>query len=51
VYLAKDAVLDRATFEQMYPRHEEFKQVKARLDPQGRFASSLSRRLGIGGGA
>jgi hypothetical protein len=49
VYLAKDALLERATFEAMYPRLAEFKQVKARLDPRGRFASSLSRRLGITG--
>lgn len=51
VYLAKDACLDRAAFEAMYPRLAEFKAVKARLDPQNRFASSQSRRLGITEGA
>jgi len=31
----------------MYPRLPEFKRVKARLDPDGRFSSSQARRLGI----
>jgi len=47
VYLAKDACLDRPTFEAMYPRLNEFKQVKSRLDPNNRFSSSQARRLGI----
>jgi FAD/FMN-containing dehydrogenase len=47
VYLAKDACLTRDSFEQMYPNLERFKAVKARLDPDGRFTSSLARRLGI----
>lgn len=47
VYLAKDARLPPAAFEQMYPRADEFRQVKRQLDPQGRFASSLGRRLGL----
>lgn len=53
VYLAKDAILDAATFRQMYPRHDEFAAVKQSLDPQNRFQSSLSKRLQIGtiGGA
>lgn len=51
VYLAKDACLTRETFEAMYPSLPRFKQVKAELDPQNRFSSSLGRRLGIGAGA
>lgn len=47
VYLAKDARLPRAAFEQMYPRAREFRQVKRELDPHGRFTSSLGRRLGL----
>jgi FAD/FMN-containing dehydrogenase len=47
VYLAKDAWLDREGFKTMYPRLEEFRAVKARLDPNNRFSSSQSRRLGI----
>jgi FAD/FMN-containing dehydrogenase len=47
VYLAKDACLRRESFEAMYPRLAEFKAVKARLDPNGLFASSQARRLGL----
>src|SRR5207247_631961 len=47
VYLAKDALLDRDSFKAMYPRLDEFREVKARLDPRNRFNSSLARRLGI----
>ena len=47
VYLAKDACLTRESFEQMYPNLGRFKEAKARLDPEGRFTSSLARRLGI----
>ncbi|RYX84934.1 FAD-binding oxidoreductase [bacterium] len=46
-YLAKDSTLDAATFAQMYPRLPEFQAIKSQLDPQNRFQSSLSRRLGI----
>ncbi|MCW9088597.1 MAG: FAD-binding oxidoreductase, partial [Gammaproteobacteria bacterium] len=48
VYLAKDARLSSRYFRQMYPRYDEWLAVKQTLDPQGRFSSSLSRRLGIG---
>jgi FAD/FMN-containing dehydrogenase len=48
-YLAKDATLTASTMRQMYPRLGDFERVKARLDPNGRFSSSLSRRLEIGG--
>jgi decaprenylphospho-beta-D-ribofuranose 2-oxidase len=47
VYLAKDALLDRETFERMYPRAEEFRRIKSELDPQGLFSSSLARRVGL----
>jgi decaprenylphospho-beta-D-ribofuranose 2-oxidase len=47
VYLAKDACMERESFNAMYPRLDEFRAVKARLDPQNRFSSSQSRRLGI----
>ncbi|SFD86426.1 FAD/FMN-containing dehydrogenase [Lentibacillus persicus] len=48
VYLAKDSTLDIETFHKMYPNWEEFMAVKQRLDPEGRFSSSMSRRLGLG---
>lgn len=47
VYLAKDAVLTRGQFELMYPRLDEFLAVRRRCDPQGRFRSLLSDRLGL----
>lgn len=48
VYLAKDARLSPQSFRQMYPRYPEWLAVKRRLDPENRFSSDLSRRLGIG---
>jgi len=47
VYLAKDPRLGRAAFDEMYPQAEEFRRVRAALDPRGRFDSSLARRLGL----
>ena len=47
VYLAKDAVMRPETFAASYPRLEEFRVVKARLDPKGALSSSLARRLKI----
>lgn len=49
VYLAKDVRLPRQAFEAMYPRADEFRRVKAALDPSGRFDSALARRLGLSG--
>lgn len=48
IYLAKDAATSPAHFRQMYPRAGELEKVKRHLDPDDRFASSLSRRLEIG---
>jgi decaprenylphospho-beta-D-ribofuranose 2-oxidase len=45
VYLAKDATLSPAHFRAMYPRLGEYLEVKRELDPENRFASSLSKRL------
>jgi len=47
LYLAKDALMDAATFRAMYPRLGEFLDVKRRYDPAGRFTSSQARRLAI----
>jgi decaprenylphospho-beta-D-ribofuranose 2-oxidase len=49
VYLAKDARLSAESFRAMYPRYTEWLAIKNAVDPQNRFSSSLSRRLGIGG--
>ncbi|HEX8833806.1 MAG TPA: FAD-binding oxidoreductase [Abditibacteriaceae bacterium] len=47
LYLAKDATMSPETFAAMYPRLNEFREIKNRLDPDERWASSLSKRLGI----
>jgi len=47
VYLAKDATLGAGRVAEMYPDLPRFREVKAKVDPAGRFASSQSRRLGI----
>lgn len=49
VYLAKDARLSAETFRAMYPRYAEWLRIKNAVDPQNKFSSSMSRRLGIGG--
>ena len=46
VYLAKDSRLSPGTAAAMYPRLEEFRGVLDRVDPNRRFVSDLSRRLG-----
>ena len=47
VYLAKDTVMTPESFAAMYPKLEEFRRVKNRLDPQHRISSSMARRLSI----
>lgn len=47
IYLAKDALMTAPTFGAMYPRVEQFREIKNRLDPQGRLSSSQARRVGI----
>jgi FAD/FMN-containing dehydrogenase len=47
LYLAKDAMMTPEVFAAMYPRLREFQEVKAKVDPYNRFASSQARRLGI----
>lgn len=44
-YLAKDSTLAPDTFRDMYPRLDEFLEVKRKFDPENRFSSSLARRL------
>jgi decaprenylphospho-beta-D-ribofuranose 2-oxidase len=47
VYLAKDALLSREGFDAMYPGAARFRQIRAAVDPDGRLASDLARRLGL----
>jgi decaprenylphospho-beta-D-ribofuranose 2-oxidase len=47
VYLAKDARLDPGLLTAMYPRLDAWREVQARVDPDGTFQSDLGRRLGL----
>lgn len=47
VYLAKDSRIDAPMVEAMYPRLDEWRQVRHRVDPHGVFTSDLARRLGL----
>jgi decaprenylphospho-beta-D-ribofuranose 2-oxidase len=47
VYLAKDSRLSPDLLPRMYPRLDEFREVKARVDPDGVLQSDLARRLHI----
>ncbi|MDG9720783.1 FAD-binding oxidoreductase [Streptomyces sp. DH24] len=47
VYLAKDARLRPELLDVMYPRLPRFRALRAELDPDGVFASDLSRRLNL----
>jgi len=49
IYLAKDTCMLPQTFARMYPNLDRFREIKRRLDPHNRFASSQSKRLGIAG--
>lgn len=47
VYLAKDSCLDAESFAAMYPGLDKFRDIKAKVDPEQRFSSSMARRLQI----
>lgn len=47
VYLAKDSRMHPRHLPAMYPRLTEFRAVREEVDPEGRCASNLSRRLGL----
>ncbi|MFC1432036.1 FAD-binding protein [Streptacidiphilus sp. N1-3] len=47
IYLAKDSRLRPHTLAEMYPRLGEFRELRARIDPDRRFTSDLARRLDL----
>ncbi|MCD2193346.1 FAD-binding oxidoreductase [Actinomycetospora endophytica] len=47
LYTAKDSRTDAATFAAMYPRIDEWRKVRDAVDPEGVFASDMSRRLAL----
>ncbi|MET9777171.1 FAD-binding oxidoreductase [Streptomyces sp. NPDC006367] len=47
VYLAKDSRLRPELLAAMYPRLDDFRALRAELDPRGVFTSDLSRRLAL----
>lgn len=49
LYLAKDTLAAPETVRAMYPRLDEFREIKRRLDPSDLFSSDLSRRLRLTG--
>lgn len=47
VYLAKDAFATPEQFRKMYPRLDEWLEVRDRFDPQGRIRSAQGQRVGL----
>jgi decaprenylphospho-beta-D-ribofuranose 2-oxidase len=49
LYLAKDSLMSPNTFARMYPELPKFREIKAQIDPDAIFSSSMARRLNIVG--
>ena len=47
IYLAKDSMQSPEMFKRTYPRLNEWKEVKSKMDPHNIFYSDLSKRLNI----
>lgn len=45
LYLGKDAMLEPAMFQQMYPQFTEWLAIKQKYDPENKFTSDIGRRL------
>jgi decaprenylphospho-beta-D-ribofuranose 2-oxidase len=46
-YLAKESRATPDVIARGYPRLDEWRKIRASVDPQGKFASDMSRRLGL----
>jgi decaprenylphospho-beta-D-ribofuranose 2-oxidase len=47
IYLAKDSRVRPELIPEMYPRFDQWREVRAKLDPHGRFHSDMARRLDL----
>lgn len=47
IYLGKDSMLDKETFQAMYPQYDQWLAIKRKYDPQNVFTSDIGRRLGL----
>lgn len=47
LYVAKDALMGAESFARMFPDLDAFREILARVDPEARFQSDMSRRLRI----
>lgn len=47
LYLGKDALLQEAMFKAMYPQYEQWLTIKRKYDPEEKFSSNISRRIGL----
>lgn len=47
VYLAKDARLNGVNFRKMYPKFEQWLEIKKQIDPENHFTSMMAKRLEI----
>ncbi len=51
IYLAKDARMSETVFKKGYPEWERFLEIKRQVDPEFRFRSAQSDRIGLTGAA
>lgn len=47
VYLAKDSILDKNQFREMYTNFDKFEKTLKKIDPDNIYQSEMSRRLGL----